>query len=134
MLIVQVIRIVFFYLLLFVSVFVWGIFSFFIVLILLFCVCYCFVVQNWCCFVIWLICVVVGICYEVCGLENILEKFCVIFFKYQSIWEIFFFFGFFELFSQVFKCELFYVLFFGWVLVLFKFIVIDCSQFKLVFK
>ena len=51
---------------------------------------YRFVIQAWCRCATWLAKVVVGIRYEVHGLDNIPQQPCVILAKHQSTWETFF--------------------------------------------
>ena len=89
---------------------------------------YRLVIQTWCRCATWLARVVVGIRYEVSGLENIPPQPCVILAKHQSTWETFFLSAFFEPLSQVVKRELLYVPFFGWAMAMLKPIAIDRSN------
>ena len=131
---VQTIRTFFFYLLLSSSSFFWCILSVFVAPFLPFRARYRFVIQNWCRCAVWLAKVVVGIRYEIKGLENIPEQPCVILAKHQSTWETFFLSGFFEPLSQVVKRELLYVPFFGWAMAMLKPIAIDRSNPKAALK
>ncbi len=131
---VQTIRTFFFYLLLSSSSFFWCILSVFVAPFLPFRARYRFVIQNWCRCAVWLAKVVVGIRYEIRGLENIPEQPCVILAKHQSTWETFFLSGFFEPLSQVVKRELLYVPFFGWAMAMLKPIAIDRSNPKAALK
>ena len=130
----QVFRIILFYLLLSSSSLVWCTISVFVAPFLPFRARYRFVVQNWCRLAVWLAKVVVGIRYEVSGLENIPERPCVILAKHQSTWETFFLCGFFEPLSQVVKRELLYVPFFGWAMAMLRPIAIDRSNPKAALK
>jgi 1-acyl-sn-glycerol-3-phosphate acyltransferase len=131
---VQAIRTFFFYLLLSSSSFFWCILCVFIAPFLPFRARYRFVIQAWCRCATWLAKVVVGIRYEVRGLENIPQQPCVILAKHQSTWETFFLSAFFEPLSQVVKRELLYVPFFGWAMAMLKPIAIDRSNPKAALK
>lgn len=131
---VQAIRTFFFYLLLSSSSFFWCILCVFIAPLLPFRARYRFVIQTWCRCATWLAKVVVGIRYEVHGLENIPAQPCVILAKHQSTWETFFLSAFFEPLSQVVKRELLYVPFFGWAMAMLKPIAIDRSNPKAALK
>ena len=131
---VQTIRTFFFYLLLSSSSFFWCILSVFVAPFLPFRARYRFVIQNWCRCAVWLAKVVVGIRYEIRGLENIPEQPCVILAKHQSTWETFFLSALFEPLSQVVKRELLYVPFFGWAMAMLKPIAIDRSNPKAALK
>jgi len=131
---VQTLRTFLFYLLLASSSFFWCILSVFIAPFLPFRARYRFVVQTWCRCATWLAKVVVGINYEIKGLENIPEQPCVILAKHQSTWETFFLCGYFAPLSQVVKRELLYVPFFGWAMAMLKPIAIDRSNPKAALK
>ena len=131
---VQAFRTVLFYFLLASSAFVWCIISVFVAPFLSFRARYRFVIQNWCRCAVWLAKVLVGINYEVKGLENIPEQPCVILAKHQSTWETFFLSALFEPLSQVLKRELLYVPFFGWAMAMLKPIAIDRSNPKAALK
>ncbi|MFI8482214.1 lysophospholipid acyltransferase family protein [Pseudomonas sp. NPDC078700] len=132
--ILRAINIFCFYILLATSSFLWCTLSFFIVPFLPFRARYRFVNQNWCRFAVWLTSAMVGIKYEVKGLENIPETPCVILSKHQSTWETFFLSALFEPLSQVLKRELLYVPFFGWAMAMLKPIAIDRSNPKAALK
>ena len=131
---VQAIRTFFFYLLLSSSSFFWCILCVFIAPLLPFRARYRFVIQTWCRCATWLAKVIVGIRYEVHGLENIPAQPCVILAKHQSTWETFFLSAFFEPLSQVVKRELLYVPFFGWAMAMLRPIAIDRSNPKAALK
>jgi 1-acyl-sn-glycerol-3-phosphate acyltransferase len=130
----QSLRTLLFYLLLASSSCIWCIVSVFVAPFLPFRARYRFVVRNWCRFAVWLARTVVGIRYEISGLENIPARPCVILAKHQSTWETFFLSGFFEPLSQVLKRELLYVPFFGWAMAMLKPIAIDRSNPKAALK
>ena len=134
MTLVQAIRTFFFYLLLSSSSFFWCILCVFIAPFLPFRARYRFVIQAWCRSATWLARVVVGLRYEVHGLENIPQQPCVILAKHQSTWETFFLSALFEPLSQVVKRELLYVPFFGWAMAMLKPIAIDRSNPKAALK
>lgn len=131
---VQAIRTFFFYLLLSSSSFFWCILCVFIAPLLPFRARYRLVIQAWCHCATWLAKVVVGIRYEVRGLENIPQQPCVILAKHQSTWETFFLSALFEPLSQVVKHELLYVPFFGWAMAMLRPIAIDRSNPKAALK
>lgn len=131
---VQAIRTFFFYLLLSSSSFFWCILCVFIAPLLPFRARYRLVIQAWCRWATWLAKVVVGLRYEVHGLENIPQQPCVILAKHQSTWETFFLSALFEPLSQVVKRELLYVPFFGWAMAMLKPIAIDRSNPKAALK
>ncbi|MGL4315989.1 MAG: lysophospholipid acyltransferase family protein [Pseudomonas sp.] len=131
---VQAIRTFFFYLLLSSSSFFWCILCVFVAPLLPFRARYRFVIQTWCRCATWLAKVMVGIRYEVHGLENIPAQPCVILAKHQSTWETFFLSAFFEPLSQVVKRELLYVPFFGWAMAMLRPIAIDRSNPKAALK
>ncbi|WP_462380415.1 lysophospholipid acyltransferase family protein [Pseudomonas sp. Marseille-QA0892] len=128
------IRVGAFYLLLSLSAFLWGTVSLLIAPFLPFKTRYRFVVVAWCRFAIGLARVIVGIRYEVKGLENIPQTPCVIVSKHQSTWETFFLSGYFQPLSQVLKRELLFVPFFGWAMALLRPIAIDRNNPKLALK
>ena len=130
----QPFRTVLFYLLLSASACFWCILSVFVAPFLPFRARYRFVVQTWCRCAVWLAKVVVGLRYEVQGLENIPQQPCVILAKHQSTWETFFLSALFEPLSQVVKRELLYVPFFGWAMAMLKPIAIDRSNPKAALK
>ncbi|MGH8354105.1 MAG: lysophospholipid acyltransferase family protein [Pseudomonas sp.] len=131
---VQVLKTFLFYLLLSFSSFVWCILGVFVAPVLPFRARYRVVIQAWCRLAVWLAKVVVGIRYEIKGLENIPERPCVILAKHQSTWETFFLSGYFEPLSQVVKRELLFVPCFGWAMALLKPIAIDRSNPKAALK
>lgn len=131
---VQAIRTFLFYLLLSSSSFFWCILCVFIAPFLPFRARYRFVIQAWCRCATWLAKTVVGLRYEVEGLENIPQQPCVILAKHQSTWETFYLSALFEPLSQVVKRELLYVPFFGWAMAMLKPIAIDRSNPKAALK
>lgn len=131
---VQAIRTVLFYLLLSSSAFVWGTLSLLIAPFLPFRARYRFVAQAWCKFAVWLASWMVGVRYELKGVENIPDQPCVILSKHQSTWETFFLTGYFEPLAQVLKRELLFVPFFGWAMALLKPIAINRDQPKVALK
>lgn len=131
---VQPLRIALFYLLLSISASLWCTLSVFVAPFLPFRARYRFVNQTWCRCAVWLSKVVLGIGYEVKGLENIPAQPCVILAKHQSTWETFFLSALFEPLSQVLKRELLYVPFFGWAMAMLKPIAIDRSNPKAALK
>ena len=131
---VHLFRTILFYFLLASSSCIWCIISVFVAPFLSFRARYRFVVQNWCRCATCLAKVVVGIRYEIKGLENIPSQPCVILAKHQSTWETFFLCGYFEPLSQVVKRELLYVPFFGWAMAMLKPIAIDRSNPKAALK
>jgi 1-acyl-sn-glycerol-3-phosphate acyltransferase len=134
MAILQAFRVTLFYLLLSSSSFFWCLISLVVAPLLPFRQRYRFVVQAWCSCAVWLARVIVGIRYEVRGVENIPERPCVILANHQSTWETFFLSAFFEPLSQVVKRELLYVPFFGWAMAMLKPIAIDRSNPKAALK
>ena len=130
----QAIRTFLFYLLLSSSSLIWCTLCVFIAPFLPFRARYRLINQAWCHCAVWLSKVIVGIRYEVSGLENIPPQPCVILAKHQSTWETFFLSGFFEPLSQVVKRELLYVPFFGWAMAMLKPIAIDRSNPKAALK
>ncbi|AGI21918.1 phospholipid/glycerol acyltransferase [Pseudomonas sp. ATCC 13867] len=130
----QAIRTVLFYLLLSFSAFVWGTLSLLIAPFLPFRARYLFIAQAWCKFAVWLATWMVGVRYELKGVENIPDQPCVILAKHQSTWETFFLTGYFAPLSQVLKRELLFVPFFGWAMALLKPIAINRDQPKLALK
>lgn len=131
---VQALRTFLFYLLLSSSSFFWCILCVFIAPFLPFRARYRFVIQAWCRCAIWLAKTVVGLRYEVEGLENIPQQPCVVLAKHQSTWETFYLSALFEPLSQVVKRELLYVPFFGWAMAMLKPIAIDRSNPKAALK
>ena len=134
MALVQAFRVTLFYLLLSSSSFFWCLISLVVAPLLPFRQRYRFVVQAWCNCAVWLAKVIVGIRYEVRGVENIPERPCVILANHQSTWETFFLSAYFEPLSQVVKRELLRVPFFGWGMALLKPIAIDRSNPKAALK
>lgn len=134
MTIVQVLRNTLFYLLLSSSAFFWCLVSLVVAPFLPFRTRYRFVIQNWCRCAVWLARVMVGIRYEIRGMENIPERPCVILSNHQSTWETFFLSALFEPLSQVVKRELLHVPFFGWGMALLKPIAIDRNNPKAALK
>lgn len=131
---VQTLRTVLFYLLLSLSALLWCTLSVFIAPFLPFRARYRFVNQTWCRCAVWLAKVLLGIDYQVSGLDNIPQQPCVILAKHQSTWETFFLSALFEPLSQVLKRELLYVPFFGWAMAMLKPIAIDRSNPKAALK
>ncbi|MGE8497009.1 MAG: lysophospholipid acyltransferase family protein [Pseudomonas sp.] len=131
---VQTLRTILFYLLLSTSSCIWSIVSMFVAPLLPFRARYRFVNQAWCTVAVWLAKVVVGIRYEVRGLENIPQQPCVILAKHQSTWETFYLSALFEPLTQVLKRELLYVPFFGWAMAMLKPIAIDRNNPKAALK
>ncbi len=131
---VQASRTVLFYFLLASSAFAWCLISVLVAPFLSFRARYRFVIQSWCRCAVWLAKVLVGINYEVKGLENIPQQPCVVLAKHQSTWETFFLSALFEPLSQVLKRELLYVPFFGWAMAMLKPIAIDRSNPKAALK
>jgi len=82
----------------------------------------------WCRMAIWLAKHLVGINYQVTGLENIPEQPGVIVANHQSTWETFFLQLIFRPQTQLIKKELLYVPFFGWAFALLKPIAINRSK------
>jgi 1-acyl-sn-glycerol-3-phosphate acyltransferase len=82
-------------------------------------------ITLWARMVIWLARVIVGIRYEVQGLENLPKEPCVVLSKHQSAWETIAFQLIFPPLSFVLKKNLLYIPFFGWGLALFSPIAID---------
>ena len=82
-------------------------------------------ITLWARMVIWLARVIVGIRYEVKGLENLPDEPCVVLAKHQSAWETIAFQLIFPPLSFVLKKNLLYIPFFGWGLALFSPIAID---------
>ena len=132
--ILRAIQIFLFYFLLATTSFIWCTISVFVAPFLPFRQRYRFVNQAWCTVAVWLAKVVVGINYEVKGMENIPDKPCVILSRHQSTWETFFLSALFEPLSQVLKRELLYVPFFGWAMAMLKPIAIDRSNPKAALK
>lgn len=130
----QAIRTFLFYLLLSSSSLIWCTLCVFIAPFLPFRARYRLINQAWCHCAVWLSKVIVGIRYEVSGLENIPPQPCVILAKHQSTWETFFLSALFEPLSQVVKRELLYVPFFGWAMAMLKPIAIDRSNPKAALK
>ncbi|UTW05942.1 lysophospholipid acyltransferase family protein [Pseudomonas benzenivorans] len=131
---VQSVRTALFYLLLALSACFWCILSVFVAPLLPFRARYRFVNQTWCRFAVWLAKVLVGIRYEVKGLENIPRQPCVILAKHQSTWETFFLSALFEPLSQVLKRELLHIPFFGWAMAMLSPIAIDRNNPKAALK
>ena len=82
-------------------------------------------ITLWARVVIWLARLVVGIRYEVEGLENLPKEPSVVLAKHQSAWETIAFQLIFPPLSFVLKKNLLYIPFFGWGLALFSPIAID---------
>lgn len=82
-------------------------------------------ITLWARMVVWLARVIVGIRYEVQGLENLPKEPCVVLSKHQSAWETIAFQLIFPPLSFVLKKNLLYIPFFGWGLALFSPIAID---------
>ncbi|MEW5788929.1 MAG: lysophospholipid acyltransferase family protein [Pseudomonadota bacterium] len=82
-------------------------------------------IAQWGRMVMWLARVVVGIRYQVEGLENLPRDPCVVLAKHQSAWETIAFQSIFPPLSFVLKKNLLRIPFFGWGLALFSPIAID---------
>lgn len=93
-----------------------------------------FCAPLWCRFAVWLARVILGMRYEVEGLENIPKQPCVVLSKHQSTWETFYLTGLFAPLALVLKRELLRIPFFGWALALVKPIAIDRSNPKQALK
>lgn len=83
------------------------------------------ILSRWGHVVIWMARVVVGIRFQVEGLENLPKDPCVILSKHQSAWETIAFQQIFPPLSFVLKKNLLHIPFFGWGLALFSPIAID---------
>lgn len=130
----QALRITLFYLLLSLSACLWCLISLVVAPLLPFHQRCRFVVQAWCRSSVWLTRVMLGIRYEVKGLENVPQRPCVILSNHQSTWETFYLSAQFAPLTQVLKRELLRVPFFGWALALVRPIAIDRSNPKLALK
>ena len=130
----SILRIALFYLLLSLSALVWCLICVVVAPFLSFRARYRFVVQYWCRSAVWMAKTIVGIRYDVKGVENLPNTPCVILAKHQSTWETFFLCAYFEPLSQVLKRELLRVPFFGWAIMLIKPIAIDRSNPKAALK
>ena len=86
---------------------------------------YVLIARTWCRFAVGLTRVVLGIRYEVEGLDNIPAQPCVVLAKHQSTWETFYLTGLFAPLALVLKRELLRIPFFGWAMALIKPIAID---------
>jgi len=95
---------------------------------------YKFIIGNWCAFVIWLAKVLLGINYQIIGVQNLPQKPYVIAANHQSTWETFFLSAIFCPLTQVLKRELLFVPFFGWAMALLKPIAIDRNNPKKALK
>lgn len=130
----QFLRIPLFYSLLSLTAVAWCLVSVVVAPFLGFHARYRLIAQSWCRCAVWMAKAILGIRYEIQGLENIPKQPCVILAKHQSTWETFFLTGFFAPLSQVLKRELLYVPFFGWAMALLKPIAIDRDNPKAALK
>ncbi|MCL7461410.1 lysophospholipid acyltransferase family protein [Pseudomonas sp. NW5] len=130
----QALRTVLFYFLLALSVVIWCPLSLLIGIFLPLRARYVLIARSWCRFAVWLARVMVGIRYEVEGLENIPAKPCVVLAKHQSTWETFYLTGLFAPLALVLKRELLNIPFFGWAMRLVRPIAIDRSNPKQALK
>lgn len=121
-------RVTLFYLLLSASAAIWGLLMLVIAPFLPFRTRYKVVLEWWCQFAIWLAKSMVGIRYEVTGLQNIPDQPGVILANHQSTWETFFLQKIFRPQTQLIKKELLYVPFFGWAFALLKPIAINRNK------
>lgn len=121
-------RITLFYLVLSASAVLWAIPMLLIGPFLPYRVRFKVVLVWWCRMAIWLTRHMVGIRYEVTGLENIPDQPGVIVANHQSTWETFFLQLVFQPQTQLIKKELLYIPFFGWAFALLKPIAINRSK------
>lgn len=126
--VLMVLRVTLFYLLLSASAAVWGVLMLIIAPFLPYRMRFKLVLECWCRFAIWLTRWMVGIRYEVTGLENIPDQPGVILSNHQSTWETFFLQQIFRPQTQLIKKELLYVPFFGWAFALLKPIAINRNK------
>lgn len=130
---IQMMRIIIFYFLLAMSVLVWGIVIFIVLLFIPYRWLMKGFIQPWCRFVVRL-CRIVGIHYKITGLENIPNTPCVFVAKHQSTWETIFFTSLIYPLSNVLKKELLYIPLFGWGLAVSRQVAINRSTPKEAFK
>lgn len=130
---IQIIRTILFYLLLTLSVLVWGCVIFIVFLFIPYHWLMRGFIQPWCRFVIRL-CGLVGIRYKITGLENIPQTPCVFVAKHQSTWETIFFTSLIYPLSNVLKKELQFIPIFGWILALSRQVAINRSTPKEAFN
>lgn len=121
-------RVTLFYLLLSASAGIWGALMLIIGPFLPYRWRFRIILEWWCRQAIWLAEHLVGIRYEVTGLENIPDQAGVILSNHQSTWETFFLQQIFRPQTQLIKKELLYVPFFGWAFALLKPIAINRSK------
>ena len=126
--VLMALRVTLFYLLLSTSAVLWAVPMLIIGLFLPYRLRFTLVLQCWCRMAIWLTRHLVGIRYEVTGLENIPDQAGVIVSNHQSTWETFFLQLIFKPQTQLIKKELLYVPFFGWAFALLRPIAIDRSK------
>ena len=126
--VLMVLRVTLFYLLLSASAAVWGVLMLIIAPFLPYRMRFKLVLECWCRFAIGLPRWMVGIRYEVTGLENIPDQPGVILSNHQSTWETFFLQQIFRPQTQLIKKELLYVPLFGWAYALLKPIAINRSK------
>ena len=118
-------RVALFYLLLVLSVLIWGVICLLVAPWLPYRTRYYMVAVLWSRFAVDCACRVVGIRYRLTGLENIPAEPCVVAARHQSTWETLFLSALFHPLSQVLKKELLNIPFFGWGLRLLKPIALD---------
>lgn len=121
-------RVVLFYFLLASSALLWGLLMLIVAPFMPFRWRFTLIVGWWSRGAIWLTKHLVGIRYQVTGLENIPQQPGVILANHQSTWETFFLQQIFRPQTQLIKKELLYVPFFGWAFALARPIAIDRSN------
>lgn len=126
--VLMALRVTLFYLLLSTSAVIWGLLMLLIGPFLPYRTRFKVVLEWWCRMAIWLTRHLVGIRYEVSGVENIPDQAGVILANHQSTWETFFLQQVFRPQTQLIKKELLYVPFFGWAFALLKPIAINRSK------
>ncbi|AWM81076.1 1-acyl-sn-glycerol-3-phosphate acyltransferase [Gammaproteobacteria bacterium ESL0073] len=130
----QALRTLLFYFLLSCSVLIWGIVCLAVFLFIPYAWLMKGFIQPWCRFVVGLASVVVGVKYNITGLENLPKNACVIVSKHQSTWETIFYTGLIYPISNVLKRELQFIPFFGWMLALSRQVAINRGTPKEAFK
>lgn len=130
----QALRTLVFYLILSGSVLVWGTICLVVFLFIPYAWLMKGFIQPWCRFVVKVAATVVGIKYNITGLDNLPKTACVIVSKHQSTWETIFFTGLIYPISNVLKRELQFIPFFGWMLALSRQVAINRGTPKEAFK
>jgi len=109
------IKIILFYIVLGLSAFLWSMISFLCLPLLRnFEQRYRFIIANWCQFAVWLTRVLMGINYQIHGINNLPKGPYIIAANHQSAWETFFLSAVFCPLTQVLKKELLNIPFWGW--------------------